>query len=68
MPSVGGNRIARIVQVRVLNVRRIGRLELVWRRGFFQALWLEAWGEINARGDLGWTIHRPILTLGEERT
>jgi hypothetical protein len=52
----------------VLNVRRIGRLELVWRRGFFQALWLEAWGEINARGDLGWTIHRPILTLGEERT
>mgnify|MGYP001560372655 FL=1 len=58
--------IARMVRVRVLNVRRIGRLEFVWRRGYFQLLRLESWGEVNARGDLGWTVHRPILTLGKE--
>lgn len=58
-------RIGRVIQVRVLYTRRIGRLEFVWRRGFFQALWAEVWGEVNARGDLGWTIHRPLLTLGQ---
>ena len=56
--------IARMIRVRVLNVRHLGRFEFVWRRGFFQVLWLETWGEVNARGDLGWTIHRPILTVG----
>ena len=52
------------IRVRMLHVWRLWRVEVVAARWFLQVLWAEEWGVVNGFGADGWTIRRPILTIG----
>jgi hypothetical protein len=54
-----------MIRVRTLTVKRLWRVEFCYCWKYFGVFWLRDWGKINARCDLGWTVHKRILEIGD---
>jgi len=49
----------------VLGMLDVGRMRILWRRGYLQLLWKCEWGYSHQSGGMDWLVMRPLLTVGK---
>jgi hypothetical protein len=53
-----------VIRVTVWNTARIWRLHVLWRWFGLSLNWCSDWGQVDARGGMGWTREREFFRLG----